>query len=186
MYIYVCIYIYIYIYIVTFGPSRHRAHPGGRSEGSWRILGAVLVSRGVSLEPLGGSPGPSCRLFGTSWEPFGGLLGLLSGLLGASWGVLWASWGYVGRLGCHLGGKGSKCRFVFPLWGPSWRRLGALSGRLGGLLGRLGALLGRLRALLGASWVVWGRSGSLVGRRGQWEARKGDHAKIYETLTQNH
>ena len=148
--------------IVAFGPSRHRAHPAGSPEGSWRVLGAVLVSRGASCEPLRGLPGASCRLLGASWEPFGGLLGLLSGLLGASWGVLWASWGYVGRLGCHLGGKNSKCGFVFPLWGPSWRRLGALWGHLGGFLGRLGALLGRLRALFGVSWTVLGRSGRLL------------------------
>ena len=119
----------------------------------------LLDACGGSLgKPLGNLLDAVLRPLGASWGPFGGLLGPLLGLLGASWGLLGASWGYVGRLGCHLGGKGSICRFVFPLWGPSWRRLGALWGRLGGLLGRLGALLGRLGALLGASWAVLGRS----------------------------
>ena len=104
--------------------------------GLW-VRGLLDACGGSLGKPLGSLLEAVLRPLGASWGPFGGLLGLLLSLLGASWGVLWASWGYVGRLGCHLGGKGSKCRFVFPLWGPSWRRLGALLGRLGGLLGRL-------------------------------------------------
>ena len=79
-------------------------------------------------------------------------MGLILGCSGASWGLWWASWGYVGRLGCHPGGNGSICQFVFPLLGRSGSPLGALLGRLGGLLARLGALLGASWALLARSW----------------------------------
>ena len=104
-------------------------------------------------------------------------MGLLLGCLGASWGLWWASWGYVGRLGCHPGGNGSICQFVFPLLGRSGSPLGALLGRLGGLLGRLGAVLGRLGVVLGALGPSWSDLGGLQGCLGASGRRKSEKAK---------
>ena len=59
--------------------------------------------------------------------------------------------------------EGSKCRFVFPIWGPSGGCLGALLGRLGRLLDHLEALLDALEALVGFSWAVLGLSWGSLG-----------------------
>ena len=168
--------------LVAFGPSRHRAHPGGSSEGSWRVLGAVLVSRGASFEPLGGF-----------LEPLVGFLGRLGSRLGASWGFFRASWeplgascgplgGMLGVLGAILEGKARNVGSC----SPSGAHLGAVLGPSWAVLEASWAVLGPSWAVLGRSWgplgPSWAGLGGLLSLVGQWEARKGDNAKIIEKL----
>ena len=118
---------------------------------------------GTCLRARGGLWGASCGRLGASWR-------LLRGLLRASWGPMGASWGPLGASWEPLRTEGSKCCFVFPLWGPSWGVLGALLGRLGGLLGRLKAILGRLEAILGRLGGILGYLGGFGGLPGPpWE-----------------
>ena len=100
-------------------------------------------------------------LFGASWGPLWGFLGASWSLLGASWSLLGASWGPLGASWGPLGAEGPKSPFGYPVWAPSW-------SRLGGLLGRLGSLLGRLGAVLGPCGAFTHRSGS---RSGETEMR---------------
>ena len=91
----------------------------------------LRVSWDASHGPLGGLLGASGRLLGASWGLLGGVLEASRGLFGAPRGPPGGSWG-------HLGGKGSKCQFVFPL-------------------------LGSLGALVGLSWVVLLAPGAVRG-----------------------
>ena len=98
----------------------------------WRLLGKQFE------DVLGVVLGPFWGILGQFFGPLGGVLGSL----GASWVPLGASWRPLGAFWGPLRAEGSNCRFVFPLFGPSWSRLGAL---------------------LGSSWAVLERSGSRLG-----------------------
>ena len=119
---------------MALGPTRDHAWVV-----DWRPLRCLLGPLG---RPLGGF---SEACFLAVWgllEVFWGPLGLL----GASLGPLGASWGPPDGLGGHLGEKGSRCQFEFPLLGPSlgpsWWPLGCLASRLGAILGAYWAVLG--------------------------------------------
>ena len=128
------------------------------------------------MKPLGSRLGASWGLF----------LSLLGPSRGASRGPLGLSWGPLGAFWGPLGAEGSNCRFVVPLLGPSWGRLGTLLGDLGRLLGRLEALLDRLGALLGASWAVMVGLEGLWGHLGASEARTRENATHIERHKEHH
>ena len=129
----------------------------------------------ASQRPLGELLGASGKLFGGFLEASWGLLG---SLLEASWGLLGAPRGPPGGSWGNLGGKGSKCQFVFPLLGS----LGALVGLSWAVLLAPGAVLEPSWAVLGPSWgphgLSWDDLGGPLGRLRRCQDEKDEYAKI--------
>ena len=87
----------------------------------------LLVLLGWLLGPLGSLLEASWGHHRASWQPLGGLLGLLA----SSLGLLAASWAPFGGLLESLGGLLGLLASSLGLLGASWRPLGGLLGPLG-------------------------------------------------------